>query len=314
MYFNCLQFVPEQGITKRELERLARTRPNWDGMRRWGYVFLAPDPKDPRPRPPEKEWLVRTTPKGGLTQQMMRALLPEIEQRWRDRFGESAIRELRRSLIAILRTLPDGLPDCMPILHYGLVCQGPEQRGNLPQESVLASLALPVLLARVLLAFALEFEQESPVSLAICANILRVLDPEGAFLYKIPALSGVSKEGLAMGAGFLEKRGYIQLVSQKPVQRGRIVLLTSAGTLVQTEYPQRLRVLEERWKARTGTEATAALWAALDALAGDGTRAQSPLFQGLEPHPEGWRAKAKAPLTLPHFPMVLHRGGFPDGS
>lgn len=28
----------------------------------------------------------------------------------------------------------------------------------------------------------------------------------------------------------------------------------------------------------------------------------------------GWRAPLRRPVTLPHYPMVLHRGGFPDGS
>jgi hypothetical protein len=40
----------------------------------------------------------------------------------------------------------------------------------------------------------------------------------------------------------------------------------------------------------------------------------SPLFRGLEPYPDGWRAPVRKAGTLPHYPMVLHRGGFPDGS
>lgn len=314
MYLNCLQFVPEQGIAMRELERQARTRPNWDGMRRWGYIYFAPDPIDPRPRPPKWAWLVRATAKGRITQEMMRALLPEIEQRWRDRFGESAIRELRTSLISMLRALPDGLPDCMPILHYSVVSQGPKERGNPPRESDVVSLPLPVLLSRTLLALALEFEQESPVSLAICADILRVLEPDGTLVRRIPALSGVSKESISMGFGFLVKRGFVQVLSQEHARRGRIVLLTTMGTELQQEYSERLRKLEERWRARTGPEATSTLRGVLEALAVDGTREGSRLFQGLEPYPEGWRAKVRAPDTLPHFPMVLHRGGFPDGS
>ncbi|MGA7521400.1 MAG: hypothetical protein WBW84_02905 [Acidobacteriaceae bacterium] len=316
MYFNCLQFIPEQGITMRELEREARTEPNWDGMRRWGYIYFAPDPGDPRPRPPQWAWLVRTTPKGRGAQQGMQALLPEIEQRWRERFGDSAIRDLRSSLVAMLRTVPDGLPDCMPILHHGMVCKGPEpeQRGTPPPQSELAKLPLPVLLARVLLAFALEFEQESPISLAICADILRVLEPEGTLVRRIPALTGVSKESISMGMGFLAKRGLAQVLSQERARQGRIVLMTAAGSQVQTDSAQRLRVLEERWRARTGPEAASALRTTLETLAGDGTRADSPLFQGLDPYPEGWRAKGKPPATLPHFPMVLHRGAFPDGS
>jgi hypothetical protein len=52
----------------------------------------------------------------------------------------------------------------------------------------------------------------------------------------------------------------------------------------------------------------------LSRLAGTGMAGNSPLFQGLEPDPNGWRASVRKPDTLPHFPMVLHRGGFPDGS
>lgn len=49
-------------------------------------------------------------------------------------------------------------------------------------------------------------------------------------------------------------------------------------------------------------------------MVGDGSVGNSLLFRGLEPHPEGWRALAAKPVTLPHYPMVLHRGGYPDGS
>jgi hypothetical protein len=38
------------------------------------------------------------------------------------------------------------------------------------------------------------------------------------------------------------------------------------------------------------------------------------LFSGLEPPPGGWRAAVRAKDTLPQYPMVLHRGGYPGGS
>jgi hypothetical protein len=53
---------------------------------------------------------------------------------------------------------------------------------------------------------------------------------------------------------------------------------------------------------------------ALERLVGEGNAQASPLFRGLEPYPDGWRASVGKPATLPHYPMVLHRGGFPDGS
>jgi hypothetical protein len=38
------------------------------------------------------------------------------------------------------------------------------------------------------------------------------------------------------------------------------------------------------------------------------------LFGGLDLYPDGWRASVPKPEGLPHYPMILHRGGFPDGS
>jgi hypothetical protein len=45
-----------------------------------------------------------------------------------------------------------------------------------------------------------------------------------------------------------------------------------------------------------------------------GLEARKTWQPGLEPYPDGWRASVRRPETLPHFPMVMHRGGFPDGS
>ena len=53
-----------------------------------------------------------------------------------------------------------------------------------------------------------------------------------------------------------------------------------------------------------------ALRAVLEQLTEDPAR----FFAGLEPPPDSWRASLRRPATLAHYPMVLHRGGFPDGS
>jgi hypothetical protein len=64
MWTNCMQFVEDGGVTVREIERLARTKTNWDGMQRWGYIRVEPDPNDSRPKPPRGDWVVRATPGG----------------------------------------------------------------------------------------------------------------------------------------------------------------------------------------------------------------------------------------------------------
>src|SRR5277367_1283272 len=40
MYANCMQHIGPDGITIGDLVRRARTRTNFRGMRRWGYITL----------------------------------------------------------------------------------------------------------------------------------------------------------------------------------------------------------------------------------------------------------------------------------
>ena len=44
MWSNCMQFIDEHGLSVSELERLARTRTNLNGMERWGYIVVEPGP------------------------------------------------------------------------------------------------------------------------------------------------------------------------------------------------------------------------------------------------------------------------------
>lgn len=80
----------------------------------------------------------------------------------------------------------------------------------------------------------------------------------------------------------------------------------------QVAHRQLLRHVEDQWESRFGTDVTGPLRESLETLVGDerGPR----LFPALEPYPDGWRASVQGPGTLPHLPMVLDRGGYPDGS
>jgi DNA-binding MarR family transcriptional regulator len=314
MGFNCMFWIPEDGIAVRDLERRARTRTNWDGMRRWGYIYFEPSPEDDRPKPPQSALIVRATSKGRLAQGIWRALLPEIEERWRQRYGSRELDSLRGELTAIARQLNAELPDCMPILKYGLVGEGPRSQKSAANFDNLSDLSLPVLLARVLLAFALEFEHQSDLSLAICANVLRIVEELGTDVREIPARSGVSKEAIAMALGLLTKRGYASIANDPRTIRAKKVLLTPRGVQAQLGYADLVRTIEDGWETKYGRSRVAALREALEPMVGDGSVGNSLLFRGLEPHPEGWRALAAKPVTLPHYPMVLHRGGYPDGS
>jgi methyltransferase (TIGR00027 family) len=114
----CLRFVPDDGITVRELRRLARTGTNLDGVRRWRLVTFSPAPI--RGKRPAQDALIRPTAAGSQARDAWREVPGVVEDRWRDRFGASAVDTLRSGLAGIVTDLDPALPDCLPILHHGL--------------------------------------------------------------------------------------------------------------------------------------------------------------------------------------------------
>jgi DNA-binding MarR family transcriptional regulator len=173
---------------------------------------------------------------------------------------------------------------------------------------------LPVLFSKVLLSFAIEFGRESEVSLAIGANVLRLLGEEGVRTRDLPRLAAVSKEAIAISLSFLTKQGYAVVKPESPESRIKILVLTPKGRRAQNVYRQLIDIIGERWRARFGENAVGRLRDSLERVVGEPNAHLSPLFCGLEPYPDGWRASVPRPEGLPHYPMILHRGGFPDGS
>ena len=317
MWSNCMRFVGEEGVTVAELEDRARTATNLSGMQRWGYIVVEPHPADSRPKPPRSDWVIRATPKGRQAQEVWRPLFGAIEKRWQTRFGKDEIDRLRELLWALISKMDIEPPDCLPILGYGLFSRGPDHERRAPagRENRTASrLSLSALLARVLLAFAIEFERESDLSLAISANVVRVLDEKGVRVRDLPLLTGVSKEAISMAMGVLQKRRTAVIEPDQTGVRAKVARLTAKGREAQDAYRQLPGIIEERWQAGFGKETVRTLRELLETLVGEPSAQRSPLFRGLEPYPDGWRASVRKPDTLPHFPMVLHRGGFPDGS
>lgn len=313
MWENCMKFLLDEEIPVRELVRRARAVTNFRGIGRWGYITFRPDPKDRRPKPPGADLLVRATPAGRAAQEVWADLPGIIERRWQERFGEDKVGNLRKSLGAIERQFELDLPDCLPILGYGLFSKGRRYKPRTADKTV-GDLPLHITLSRVLLGFALEYEDESELLLAISADVLRVLNEKGVRLRDLPEASGVSKEAISVAMGILRKQRLAVVEADPSGGRSKVVRLTAEGRDAQDKYRKLVERIEERWRGSFGIEAIRQLRASLEKLAGDGTADHSPLFRGLEPYPDGWRAEVPKPRTLPHYPMVLHRGGFPDGS
>ena len=315
MFENCLRFITDQPITVHELETLARTGTNLDGMRRWGYLTIDGTAQKIHQGRPGPGAVLRATARGLRARETWLPLPALIEKRWRERFGVEPIGQLRSSLEAIAAGLDPGLPDCLPILGQVLFSRGPDPAlPPRPEPPDVATLPLSALLSRVLLAFALDYEAESATSLAVGANLLRVLRADGTRLRDLPPQTGISKEAMAWARGVLLRARLAVEEPDPAANRGQVARLTPAGLRAQHLYRELLGTVEERWTQRFGSDTIGALRQPLEALATAAEGQRPPLFQALEPYPDNWRASVRPPRTLPHYPMVLHRGGYPDGS
>lgn len=300
MWANCLRLVPADGIEAGELAGRARltgasmqlvlTRMS----RWWGYLTVAPGAAARR--------VVTPTRAGRQAQEAWAPLAGEVEQRWRERFGRGAIDGLRAALESAVAGLECRLPDFLPV--------GEPALGPGPEDG--AGLDLPGLLCKVVLALALDFEQHSglalgiytdrgPARLAVSANVLRVLDDPGTPVRDLPAATGVAQMTIGSWLGSLGEHRYLTVGPDPAGGRFKVARLTPRGRDARDGY--------RRWAAADGGLAGAA--ALRDALAAlDLGR----LLSGTAPYPDGWRARVRRPVTLPHYPVISLRGGFPDGS
>jgi hypothetical protein len=319
MWSNCMQFVGEAGVSAGELETLAGTPTNLNGMVRWGYVVVEAPPANTNRKPRLSDWIIRATPAGRKAQAVWKPLFGVVTERWTRRFGESAINEVRDSLRAFVDRFEVTLPDCLPILGYGLFSKRPDAKAPVQggkEAAISPDLPLPALLSKVLLAFAMEFERESELSLAICANVLRVLDEKGVAMRDLPRLTGASKEAIRVAMGILKKKGIVAVGSLEVGKGNKTkgIRLTATGRKAKEEYVQLATKIEKRWESHFGATVIGRLRESLTRLVGESAGPGSQLFAGIEPPAGGWRASVPKRQTLPHYPMVLHRGGFPDGS
>jgi hypothetical protein len=219
-----------------------------------------------------------------------RGIRPEVEARWESRFGASTVAALRNAL-----TFPE-LPWAPPEVHSP---DGFRTHATSTGDAA-AAVPLVVSLGRTLSGLTLEHEREATVSLPLAANVLRV----AGRLADVPRLAGISKEAVAMAANYLVRH---KLAERSP---DRTLSLTGAGRAALDDYA-----------ARVAQRDDAALRAAVTAL----LEQRDALSAGFVPPPGCWRGTKpylaqterliSDPMSaLPRHPMVLHRGGWPDGS
>jgi predicted transcriptional regulator len=304
MWWTCMRYVDGEGLTIAELEALARTKTNLQGMIRWRYVTLAANEGAVNSKRPRKDTIIRATPKGLMARELWPDLQAEVQQRWNARMGGGAMKDLQDSLRSVANSLEPGLPDCLPILGYGLTTAEPITGPVSPVED-----SVQLLLARALISFTLEYERSEKISLAIGANLLRLIEGQEIPVREIPTRAGVSKEAVATMMSFLVRTGMAEVRSRAGV---RIMNLTSSGGAAKKRYHQQIEAVESRWCSRFRSASVIQLRKSLEAIV-LGAKGLAFLTQATTPSANGWRARAGV-RNWPWQPMVLHRGGYPDGS
>lgn len=313
VWSNVMRFVPEGGVSVRNLGVLAlagdtQMKFGIGCLERWRFVVLQPEEGDTRDVPVAMhrqagrelrdgwgsgrgirgQWIVRATTKGRKAIEIWPELFGEMEKRWKARFGEDVVERLRNSLRGIVNQLDVELPEPVAMDR-----EEAEEAPFPPRKAQdRAEQSLPALLSQVLMAFALEFDRESRVSLALCANMLRVLGKKPVPVREIPRLTGGSRETTAMG---WQMKRFVQVENDRAGKRGKAVRLNALGLEAQRTYRRLIGEIEKRWEARFGKKQVDELRASLLAIFAKRNGNASALATGLVA-PEGVaRAGAQKP-------------------
>jgi hypothetical protein len=327
MYVHCIRHLTAEGRTLGELKGRSRVLGPVSGLDRWGYVTVSHVPRQGKRKADPSLAVVRPTAAGLQAQNVWARLSDEVDARWKDRYGDVTLSRLREALIAVVAKLDTELPDYLPgvrgnanLLH---LLPGDERlptrwRTPLPAPSEPppnpTSLPLYALLSKVLLTFALEYERDAALSLVLGANLIRVLDDGGVPVADLPRLVGVSKEAIAHSLT-VSKRGDLVIVDKVPGKRTSVARLTPRGLVAQQRHLDLFSDIERRWTERFGGDVLRTLRSALEAIVETSDLDDSPLAAAYGPPPGTWRADMPTtPETLPHYPVVLRGGGYPDGA
>ena len=306
MWTNGLRFIDEGGTTVDELRSRARASCNIGGLERWGWISVGEVSGARRAgygshRGMKGDVLLRPTRAGAYARRLWPRTVREIEERWRTRFGADVIDALCGASASASALAVSPMPWSPPEVHPS---DGFRTHVIADSDAVDAERPLVALLGQLLSAHTLDQELHSEVSLPLGANVLRVVNADVVRIRDLPALTGLSKEALTMATGYLARKG---LAISPP---GRTLSLTPSG----------LDALDAYWQ-RAGLVDNEGLREALDAVVAQ----RNALSEGLVPPQGCWRGArpylgqtqrlvADPTRALPWHPMVLHRGGWPDGS
>jgi hypothetical protein len=305
MWTNALRVIDEGGITVAELGARARAGCNIGGLERWGWIAVGEVGGRRREgfgthRGVKADTVVRPTRAGAYARRLWPRVLGRVEQHWRARFGAGVIDDLRHVLLRQSSPMPWSPPEVHPSDGFYTHTVDGGDAAEDPDRPLVA------LLGQTLTALTCEREKDAEASLPLAANLLRVIGSDVVRTRDLPAQSGVSKAAIAMAVGYLQRHR----LAGPAAGPGPAVRLTPAGLDALDGY----RYQAEREGNTALRDALEAVLVQRQALSA-GLAAPIGCWRGERPYSrQTQRLQADPTGALPWQPMVLHRGGWPDGS
>ena len=294
---NLLRFVPDAGIRMEELAAAAGygppVHPMYEGAHSWGYVFYTPALPTSSPKKSAADAIVRLTPHGAQARDAWLVVIDDVHARWSERGLDS----LQAALIPVVEQADRPMPEYMPRVYFDRWQPALVQ----PVSRAPIDLDLLGLLSQALLAMTYDFEAKSDLPLATYGGLMEALSEDAVLVRDLPELTGIAAKEWSSAAGQLAKAGLATLVD-KP----KTLALTPKAMAAKKAADKTLRSVEQAWQKKCGPSLDH-LRRELEAVVGDA-------WNWTDPYPDGWRANVKLSQRLAHFPIVSHRGGYPDGS
>lgn len=248
---NLLRAIDRAGVDRRELPRLLRlskraVRTRLSAGVRAGWVEELTTGRG--------ETTVRLTDIGSEVAARWGPLQDAAEERWEAGFDRT--HRLRTSLEVIAAMLPLEHP------HYpasygpadaSITGGGGQDWNGVPRcpGHTVSSLPFTALLSQALSAFAMRYEEKSPVALSLSTSVIERIPPEGW---------PVREVGQSIGLSALNRHGFLRINDAK-------VYLTPKGLAVKREYDGWIREVEVEWRQHFGDETVSELRRALEDFA-----------------------------------------------
>ncbi len=203
---------------------------------------------------------VRLTPRGCEVAARWKSLQKAAENRWLEKVGVEYVSRLRSSMEAIVRLFSLEHPHYPAA--YGAV-DASITGGNgtdwkaVPREGgdTVSNLPLWALLSQALVAFATDYEKESPVALSLSTGVIKGIPVQGLSMHELDDRVGVAT---------LIRHGFLRVSGNGG---SKTVFLTAKGASVSEAYEERIRAVESAWRARFGDESVTSLRRTLEKMA-----------------------------------------------